>query len=106
MQKPRVILRSCADYNRDLMGGIIKETVQELGFRFQGKVFIKPNVVTANKKYIHNSFTHPQLTAAMAEVIRKDQPESLVIGESGGFGIPSRLFLKSPAILTWRKRKA
>ncbi|ACL04168.1 protein of unknown function DUF362 [Desulfatibacillum aliphaticivorans] len=105
MQKPRVILRSCADYNRDLMGGIIKETVQELGFRFQGKVFIKPNVVTANKKYIHNSFTHPQLTAAMAEVIRKDQPESLVIGESGGFGIPSRLFFKESGYFDMAKKE-
>ncbi|MBI9075909.1 MAG: DUF362 domain-containing protein [Desulfatibacillum sp.] len=94
MEKPRVILRSCADYDRDLMDGIMKESVQDLGIRFQGKVFIKPNVVTANKKYIHNSFTHPQLVASMAALARKDGPESLVIGESGGYGIPSRMFLK------------
>ena len=105
MEKPRVILRSCADYSRDLMGGIIKESVQELDLRFQGKVFIKPNVVTANKKYIHNSFTHPQLVAAMAERIREDQPESMVIGESGGYGIPSRMFLKEAGYFEMAKQE-
>jgi len=94
MNKPRVILRTCPDYNPDTIAGILKESVHDLGMRFTGNVFIKPNVVTANKKYIHNSYTHPSVVAAMARVVKNDPVRRVIIGESGGYGIPSRLFLK------------
>jgi uncharacterized protein (DUF362 family) len=94
MDKPRVILRSCPEYDSDALSGILKEAVSDLRITFSGNVFIKPNVVTANKKYIQNSYTHPAVVAAMAGVVKRDPVRRITIGESGGYGIPSRLFLK------------
>ncbi|MEW5733569.1 MAG: DUF362 domain-containing protein [Thermodesulfobacteriota bacterium] len=94
MKKPRVILRKCPDYQVDRIRGIMEESVSDLKAEIKGKVFIKPNVVTANRRYIHDSYTHPSVTAAMIRLVKARNPESLVVGESGGFGIPTRLFFK------------
>ncbi|MFZ5562840.1 MAG: DUF362 domain-containing protein [Thermodesulfobacteriota bacterium] len=94
MRKPRVMLRACPEYDPDTISGILKESVADLGMRFSGNVFIKPNVVTANRRYIHNSFTHPSVVAAMAGIVKNDPVRRVTVGESGGYGIPSRLFLK------------
>lgn len=94
MKRPRVILRKCPDYDPDRIRGIMEESVADLGTEIRGKVFLKPNVVTANRRYIHDSFTHPAVTAAMIRLVKARSPESLVVGESGGFGIPTRLFFK------------
>ncbi len=104
MEKPRVILRACPEYHQDMISGILKETVADLNISFSGNVLVKPNVVTANRKYIHNSYTHPSVVAAMAERIKKDNPRRLVIGESGGYGIPSRLFLKEAGYYEMARR--
>ncbi|MBU2488183.1 MAG: DUF362 domain-containing protein [Proteobacteria bacterium] len=94
MGKPRVILRKCEDYRLDRLAGVIRESCADLDIRLQGKVFIKPNVVTANRKYIRHSYTHPAMAAAMIQVLQERDVEKITVGESGGFGIPSRLFLK------------
>ncbi len=94
MGKPRVILRKCDEYNADAIQGIIRESVKDLKLDIKGKVFIKPNVVSANKNYIHNSFTHPLVVESMVRLLRERGVNDITIGESGGYGIPSRLFLK------------
>lgn len=94
MDKPKVMLRACPEYHQDRISGILQESVKELKMSFSGNVFIKPNVVTANRKYIHHSYTDPSVVAAMAGIVKKDNIRRLTIGESGGYGIPSRLFLK------------
>ena len=104
MTKPRVILRSCPEYDRDAISGILKESVGDLNLRFSGNVFIKPNVVTANRRYIHNSYTHPDVVAAMAGLARDNNIQRLTIGESGGYGIPSRLFLKEAGYYEMARR--
>jgi uncharacterized protein (DUF362 family) len=104
MSKPRVILRSCPDYDRDAISGILGESVGDLDIRFSGNVFIKPNVVTANRRYIHNSYTHPDVVAAMAGFVRDNNIRRLTIGESGGYGIPSRLFLKEAGYFEMARR--
>ncbi len=94
MKKPTVFLRSCNDYDAQRIRSIIHESMEELGMRPEGRVFIKPNVVSANRKYIHNSFTHPSVVKAMVEELKGRNVADVVVGESGGYGIPSRLFLK------------
>ena len=104
-KRPQVILRKCADYDVDRIAGIVHESAQALGIRIAGKVFLKPNVVTANRRYIHNSYTHPDVTEAMVQVLRQGYtPESICIGESGGYGIPSRLFFKESGYMALAKR--
>ncbi len=102
--KPRVILRKCDDYSTDSITGIIRESVDDLGHEIKGKVFIKPNVVSANRAYIHNSYTQPAVVESMIEVLRERNLKDIVIGESGGYGIPSRLFLKEAGYFDLAKR--
>ncbi len=94
MNQPTVILRRCPDYRVDDIEGIIREAMTDLSCDVRGKVFIKPNVVSANRRYIHHSYTQPAVVEAMVRVLRAYRTERICIGESGGYGIPSRMFLK------------
>jgi uncharacterized protein (DUF362 family) len=94
MGKPRVILRRCDEYDTDLIAGIIRESVFDLKIDISGKIFIKPNVVSANRQYIHHSYTNPKVVEAMVKVLKEKGLTDITAGESGGYGVPSRLFFK------------
>ena len=90
--KPRVILKACGSYDREALKILISQGMAELGLKPVGKVLVKPNVVTANKGYIHHSYTEPTMVEAMVQALRGAGAEAITIGESGGIGIPTRLF--------------
>lgn len=93
MAKPKVILRRCCAPEPGRVQAIIRECFQELGAKPHGRVLIKPNVVTANKDYIHHSFTHPGVTEGLIALLREmPAVTDITIGESSGFGIPPGLF--------------
>lgn len=102
--KPRVILRKCEDYSVDLISGIIRESTVDLGSEIRGRVFIKPNVVSANRSYISSSYTQPAVVESMAGILKERGVNDIIIGESGGYGIPSRLFLKESGFMEMGKR--
>jgi uncharacterized protein (DUF362 family) len=104
MKKPRVILRACPEYDTGTIKAIIRESMDDLKIRPHGKIFIKPNVVSANKKYIFDSFTNPAVVEAMVGVLREKNAGDITIGESSGYGIPSRFFLKESGYLQMGKR--
>jgi uncharacterized protein (DUF362 family) len=103
--KPRVILRACDDYQLAKLRDIISTSITELGVEPTGRVFIKPNVVTASKRYIQNSYTHPSVVEAMLEVLKQHRTADVVVGESGGYGAPSRLFLKEAGYFDLGRRQ-
>lgn len=95
----KVIIKRCDTYDNDEIQKIIREGIEELGLKPKGKILIKPNIVTANKEYIHHSFTEPTMLRAMVDTLRQDyQQEKITIGESGGIGIPSRMFFAESGI--------
>jgi uncharacterized protein (DUF362 family) len=94
MTLPSVILRKCDTYDVANIRRIIHESLDELGLSPTGRTFIKPNIVSANKRYIHDSFTHPAVVEAMVQVLRERKTSDITIGESGGYGIPTRLFFR------------
>jgi uncharacterized protein (DUF362 family) len=97
--KRKVIIRRCDTYDKENIRNIIKQGIDELGVRPEGKILIKPNIVTANKEYIHHSFTEPTMLEAMVDTLRQDyQQERITIGESGGIGIPTRMFFAESGI--------
>jgi len=109
LQKPRsyrVLLRRCPTLDPGRVRAIIEECFQELGLRPAGKVLIKPNVVTANRKYIHHSYTDPLLVEQAIRAAQQSGAAGVTVGESGGFGIPSRLFLSEAGFLDLRKTGA
>lgn len=104
MEKPKVILRKCDEYQADRIQGLIREGIEELGCDIRGKVFIKPNVVTASKKHINSSYTNPAVVEAMVGVLKDNDPQSIQIGESGGYGSPSRFFFKEAGYYEMAKK--
>ena len=95
----KVIIKQCDTYDQDKIRKIIKQGIDELGLVPRGKILIKPNIVTANKEYIHHSFTEPAMLEAMVDTLRQDYQQSrITIGESGGIGIPTRMFFAESGI--------
>jgi uncharacterized protein (DUF362 family) len=101
---PRVIIRSCNDYLLDKISGIIRESVQDLNLNIKGKIFIKPNVVAADKHCSLHAFTHPMVTEAMVGILREHAPYQISIGESGGYGSPTRMHLKEAGYFHMAKK--
>ena len=99
----RVIVRRCDSPDPDRVRAIVAESFQDLGIRPAGKALIKPNVVTANRRYIHHSYTDPRIVAATIDVLREAGASRVTVGESGGYGIPSRLFLNEAGYLAMRR---
>ncbi len=101
----RVILRRCDDYTPETLEAIITESVRELGLVPRGRVLIKPNIVTANKGYIHHSYTEPAMIRAMVQSLRSGfGADQITIGESGGIGMPSRMFFAESGIAPLAKK--
>jgi uncharacterized protein (DUF362 family) len=89
----RVILRRCESVEPERVQSIVAESLGELGLKPAGKVLIKPNVVTANREYIQHSYTDPRIVAEVVKWASSAGAAKITVGESGGYGIPSRLFL-------------
>jgi len=93
MKKRQVIIRRCDEYDPARIAKIIGEGIRELGLEPKGRVLIKPNVVTANTEYIHHSYTEPRMVESMVSVLRSSYGcDTVTVGESGGIGMPTRLF--------------
>ncbi|RJO70474.1 MAG: DUF362 domain-containing protein [Myxococcales bacterium] len=92
--KPRVILRRCADYEPGRLTAILREMLHDLKVDVRGRVFVKPNIVTANRRYIRHSYTEPAVVESLVRILQESKPERITIGESSGFGIPPRLFFR------------
>jgi uncharacterized protein (DUF362 family) len=92
MEKRRVIIRRCETYDVPMIEKIIKEGIEELNEKPHGKILIKPNVVCSTK-VVQAAHTHPNVIEAMVNVSREMNPNAdVTVGESGGMGIPTRLF--------------
>ncbi len=90
----RVMIRRCETVDPDSVGAIIRESLGELGIEAKGNILIKPNVVTANRQYIHHSYTDPKIVAEAVKWATDAGAGMVTVGESGGYGVPSRLFLR------------
>ncbi len=91
--RPNVILRRCNDYNADRIQAITDELIADLKVPITGKLFIKPNIVSANRAYIHDSYTHPTVTEGVVRSLRQlPDVTDMTLGESSGYGIPTELF--------------
>ncbi|MCD6570721.1 MAG: DUF362 domain-containing protein [Deltaproteobacteria bacterium] len=94
MQKPWVLLRSVKDYDPTKLKEVVEEGFELLGKRPSEKVLIKPNVVFANKRYSNHAYTNPELVGAVVDTLRSSGVPEVTIGESGGYGLPTRMLLK------------
>lgn len=87
----RVIVRRCEHYDVDRIEGIVREGIQDLGVRPQGRVLVKPNVVFAHKRYARHAYTHPDMLEAMFRVLGGHPAvEHVTLGERCAVTIPTR----------------
>ena len=95
-QKPRVIIRHCADYDVERVRTIVREGLAELGLRPHGRTLVKPNLVAAGPLFQY-AYTRPEfgegVLRALQDAASGPGPalEELAVGERCGITIPSRV---------------
>ena len=105
MKKRWVLLKRVNDYDPGLLRKVIDEGFELLGTRPSGRVFIKPNVVFANKRYSRHAYTNPELVGQMVDTLRRFGVSDMSIGESGGYAIPTRMLFKQSGYFKMGKER-
>ena len=88
----RVILRHCPAYDAAAIRTLVREGLEELGLRPQGRTLLKPNLVAAGKPF-DDAYTRPEFVEGVLLALR-DRDEGamteLAVGERCGIGMPTR----------------
>jgi uncharacterized protein (DUF362 family) len=90
---PKVILRSCREYDPEKIRTIIREGLEELGLRPFGRTLVKPNLVAAGPLFPY-AYTRPEFGEGVLRALRDVGGESmteLAAGERCGITVPSRV---------------
>ncbi len=109
--KHKVIIRRCDEYDPAVIGGIIKEGMEELNAVPTGKVLLKPNVVIAHPDLFPHAFTRKEFLdgAIWASKERSEGLKEIAVGERCGITLPTRWVFQNagyPEILKKHKIKA
>lgn len=91
--KPKVILRSCREYDPEKIRQIIREGLEELGLRPFGRTLLKPNLVAAGPLFPY-AYTRPEFGEGVLRALRDvggDSMTELAVGERCGITVPSRV---------------
>src|ERR1043165_3595865 len=67
--EPKVILRSCRDYDPERIRSIIREGSEELGLRPFGRTLVKPNLVAAGPLFPY-AYTRPEFGEGVLQALR------------------------------------
>src|SRR5258706_13113665 len=91
--EPKVILRSCRDYDPERIRTIIREGLEELGLKPFGRTLVKPNLVAAGPLFPH-AYTRPEFGEGVLRALRDVGGEwmtELAAGRRGGRTEPTRV---------------
>lgn len=90
--KPKVIIRSCRDYDAEKIRKIIREGLDELGCKPFGRTLVKPNLVAAGPLFPY-AFTRPEFGEGVLRALRDvgGDIKELAAGERCGITVPSRV---------------
>src|ERR1700742_1854724 len=93
--EPKVILRSCRDYDPQKIRAIIRDGLEELGLRPFGRTLVKPNLVAAGPMFPH-AFTRPEFGEGVLRALRDagGGVTELAAGERCGITVPTRVSFK------------
>jgi uncharacterized protein (DUF362 family) len=90
---PHVIIRNCSEYDPAKIREIVREGIQELGLKPQGRTLVKPNLVAAGRLFPH-AHTRPEFAEGVLWGLKDTGGEAiteLAVGERCGITIPTRL---------------
>src|SRR6476659_8280023 len=90
--EPKVILRSCRDYDPEKIRRIIREGLEELGLKPFGRTLVKPNLVAAGPLFPY-PYTKPEFGEGVLPAPRDagGNVTELAAGERCGITVPSRV---------------
>src|SRR3954466_3597509 len=91
--EPKVILRSCRDYDPERIRTIIREGLEELGLRPFGRTLVKPNLVAAGPLFPY-AYTRPEFGEGVLRALRDvggAAMTELAAGERCGITVPTRV---------------
>lgn len=90
--RPKVILRSCRDYDPEKIRAIIRDGLDELGLRPFGRTLVKPNLVAAGPLFPY-AYTRPEFGEGVLRALRDvgNSITELAAGERCGITVPTRV---------------
>jgi len=90
--KHRVLIRRCDEYDPARIAGLVREGMEELGVRPEGRVLLKPNVVLAHPQIFPHAFTRREFLEGVILAVKERAPdlEELAVGERSGITVPTR----------------
>ena len=90
---PKVIIRSCRDYDPERIRTIIREGLEELGLRPFGRTLVKPNLVAAGPMFPY-AYTRPEFGEGVLRALQDvggAAMTELAAGERCGITVPTRV---------------
>lgn len=108
-QQARVIIRHCDEYEPQRIRNIIREGLEELDLRPQGRTLLKPNIVMAGEEFMH-AFTRPEFVEGVLlglqdrDASAKKMTE-LAVGERCGITVPTRYVFEHSGMEEMVKRQ-
>lgn len=94
--QPKVIIRSCREYDPEKIRAIIREGLEELGLRPFGRTLVKPNLVAAGELFPH-AYTRPEFGEGVLRALRdvgEGSMTELAAGERCGITVPTRVSMR------------
>ena len=91
--QPKVILRSCREYDAEKIRQIIREGLEELGLKPTGRTLVKPNLVAAGPLFPY-AYTRPEFGEGVLRALRDvagPEMTELAAGERCGITVPTRV---------------
>src|SRR5687768_8823749 len=91
--QPKVIIRSCRDYDPERIRTIIREGLEELGLRPFGRTLVKPNLVAAGPLFPY-AYTRREFGEGVLRALRDvggSAMSELAAGERCGITVPTRV---------------
>ncbi len=104
--QPKVIIRSCRDYDPERIRTIIREGLEELGLKPFGRTLVKPNLVAAGPLFPY-AYTRPEFGEGVLQALRDvggTNMSELAAGERCGITVPSRVAFRESGWDTMLKK--
>ncbi|MCU0538874.1 MAG: DUF362 domain-containing protein [Desulfobacterales bacterium] len=88
----KVLIRRCPQYDPDRIAAIVREGMQELGVRPQGRILLKPNLVIAHPEIFPHAFTRKEFLEGVIRAVKAQATavDEIAVGERSGITIATR----------------
>ena len=104
--RPRVIIRRCPSYDVERIRTLVREGLEELDLRPEGRTLIKPNVVASGPTF-KDAYTRPEFVEGVILALRDrddGRVRELAVGERCGITIPTRVSFEGAGYYPMFKR--